>query len=122
MESLDAEELITFSEGLTYLQKKKNLSIKDIIEVPNLFFLSDNTFLTLEKKKLLREKNEEIIKDLEKRYEKEIFTTDFSEMDSKTLYEIIRRYVNITLEDVEIIKSNAQFWIDFFKNKKIVFK
>lgn len=120
IDSINAEELINFSEGLNYLQKKKTLSIKDIIEIPNLFFLLDNTMIKLEDKENLKQKNEEIIAKIEEQVEKEIYTKDFPDLDNEFLYSILKNYADVSLKDIETIKSNAKFWIDLFSNKQIV--
>jgi hypothetical protein len=116
METIDAEELLTFSEGLTYLQSKKNLSLKDIIEIPNLFFLSDKTSLDFDKRNILKDKNEEIIKIIKNEFKKEIFTRDLAEIDSTYLLNLLKKYIQIKDDDVETIKANAKFWEDLLTN------
>lgn len=116
LETIGAEELIGFSQGLNYLHTKKNLSIKDIIEIPNFFFLIEGTSLDISKKQILKEKNEEIIKIIQKDFKKEIFTKDIPNMDSSYLFDILKKYVILELKDIEQIKSNASFWEDVINN------
>jgi hypothetical protein len=116
IETINAEELLSFSEGLSYLQKKKNLSLKDIIEIPNLFFLSDNTSLDFKKKNILKDKNEEIIDTMKKYFKREIFTKDLIDIDSTYLFNLLKIYVPLNLNDIQIIKTNAKFWGDFLNN------
>lgn len=121
MDSINAEELINFSEGLNYLHRKKTLSLRDIIEIPNLFFLSDNTSIKLEGKEILKQKNEEIISKIEKKVKAEIHTRTFSDLDSKVIQGILKKYIeDISLKDIIIMKSNAKFWVDLFDKKQLV--
>lgn len=118
METINAEELINFSEGLSYLQKKKNLSLKDIIEIPNLFFLLDNTSLDFSKRQIIKDKNEEIVDTIRKEMKnKEIMTKDLIDIDSQYLLSVLNKYATIKIEDIGIIKENAQFWEDLINNK-----
>jgi len=121
METINAEELINFSEGLSYLQKKKNLSLKDIIEIPNLFFLLDNTSLDFSKRQIIKDKNEEIISiitgDLKN---KDLMTKDLMGLDSQYLLTLLNNYTIIKIDDIKVIKDNVRFWEDLMNNKLIL--
>lgn len=110
LESINAEELLNFSQGLTYLQKKRKISLKDLINIPNFGFLLENTSLDLEKKNLMKDKNEEIIKQIEKDLQNKIKTEDIAEIDTDYLLNLMKNYVEISRKDIEIIKLNANFW------------
>jgi len=114
IEVINPEEILNFSEGLSYLQKKRNMSIRDIINIPNFFFLSDNTSLNAEKREIVKEKNEEIKKAIESELKREIFTEDIPMISSQSLFQAINNYVPVYLEDIEVIKLNAKFWLDLF--------
>lgn len=118
MDFISPEEMLTFSEGLSYLQMKKKISLNDLIELPNIAFLSENTSLDLEAIEKLAEQNKNIMDELQKQIKKEIFTRDIPLIDSKLLLDTLNKFVKIRKEDIEIIKNNAQFWVDFFKNNE----
>lgn len=120
IDSIDAGELLTFSEGLTYLQRKKKLSLKDLIEIPNLFFLSDNTSIGFKDKEIMKEKNEEMINAIQNKVNKEVNTREFIDIDSNLIYNLLKSYITISFEDVDVIKSNAKFWLDLFNNKHLI--
>lgn len=115
---ISSEELLNISQGLTYLQNKKKLSIKDIINIPNLYFLSDKTSLSYEEKMKLHDNNHIIITNIEKKINKSINTKDIAEMDILILKEGMNDIISLSDDDLNTIKINAQFWVDFLENKK----
>ncbi|MDD5193773.1 MAG: hypothetical protein PHF67_04290 [Candidatus Nanoarchaeia archaeon] len=119
LEVINPEELITISQGLKYLQTKKNISFKDLINLPSLSFLSDNTSLDLKNRELLKQNNDIIIEDIERDLKKEIFTENIVRMDEEFLQNKIKKYLEINMEDIKIIKFNARFWMEILKNKKV---
>lgn len=114
LDSIAAEELLNFSESLNYLQKKKKISLKDIVETPHIHFLLDNTSINQKDKELLNKKNKEIVGQLEDKLGREIFTRDFVNMSNEDLTNILNKYIQIEEKDVKIIKQNAQFWVNLF--------
>jgi hypothetical protein len=115
LDTIKAEELLTFNEGLTYLQKKKHLSLKDIIHIPNFFFLSEGTSLPMESREKLLHSNEQIIKRITTILQRETKTEDVASISDNNLSEILSSIIKINEADIQKIKDNAHFWSDFLK-------
>jgi len=119
LDSINSEELINFSEALSYLQRKKTLSLKDVIEIPSMSFLSDKTSLKTQDREKLKDSNDAIVREIEQVVGTEIQTKDFPSLDHKMLQNILSKYVSLQKDDITIMQSNAQFWVDLFDNVAI---
>lgn len=117
LDAISSEELLTFSEGLSYLQRKKKLSLQDLINIPNFLFWSDNTSLSPKEKEKLTESNDKIVELIQKDLNREVFTKDVPDLETERLYEHMSKFVSITKEDVIAIKENAKFWVDLLEKK-----
>ncbi len=121
LDSVNVEDLLNFTESLNYLQKKKSISLKDIIEIPHVFFLADNTSLSKTDLETLKQNDENIIKALEKKIGAEIFTKDFVKIEDNILKTVIEEHIHISNDDIKIIKQNAKFWVDLIDNNLSTF-
>lgn len=112
LSNVPSEDIAPTEKIIDYLAIKKDISTRDIIEIPNLRFLIDENYLTMQDTIMLKKKENTIIKDI-KNYLKieELKTTDFSNMDDKELTLIftdngIKNPLNLT----KMVKYNAEIW------------
>lgn len=115
-EVLDVSELYSIDDTIDYLIKKKNLSIKDIINIPSFYFLSDNTDISLEDRNKLEKKDIIIIKNLKKRLEvDELKLLDIIKIEKHILKDELEKFVKVTNKDIDKIITNAKFWKKVFE-------
>ena len=97
---------------MNYLATKKDLSTRDIIEIPNIMFLVDDSIITLQDKAVIKNKGDEIIKDIKKFLRiKELKTTDLANIDDKELTLILSEFgIKRPLIISEMLIRNAKLW------------
>ncbi len=118
LENMDAEDILEPSEVVEYLQMKKNISIKDVIEVPNLAFLVEEHLVSAANYKKLIEQNEEIINRIQREMNlPELNTTRLGNVDQEQLSTILQHYVTESDTIAERIIQNAGFWNAFFEDR-----
>lgn len=118
LDKIPIEELLPAKEVINYLKKKKNLSPKDIIEIPNIVFLVEDYMITKSDYEKLKKNNEKIIKQIKKKTKsEELKTTDLASVDLKLMQTILRKYVSDSKKIAERVKSNASFWKDYFEHR-----
>lgn len=118
LDKIPIEELLTTKEVLNYLLHKKNLSSKDIIEMPNLVFLIEDYLIGKVDLESIRENNEKILDEIKKKIGiKEIKTTDMATVDKIILTDALKTYVSDPEKVYERIKENSTFWKSYFENR-----
>jgi hypothetical protein len=111
MDVLEPEDLVSPEEIALYLKNKKNISIKDVIQIPNLIFLVDDFAIDLEDYNVLKEHNDEILIDIKKKINaKDIKTTDLATINEDTVEEVLSKYTKKPKEITKMIVRNAKFW------------
>lgn len=118
LDGITIDQVLTFRELESFLYSEKNISSKDIIDLPSLTFLADSDSTSLKNIKILEDKNKDIIDSLKNhlRIEK-IKTTDIANVKISDLKTVLDQYMKDTQSLAENIFSNAKFWKDYFENK-----
>lgn len=113
-----AEDIIPTNQVIKYLKDKKNLSSKDIIELPNIVFLVEDYLIKKTDLEKLRKNNDEIINKIKKTIKcDEIKTTDLANIEKNTLSTVLKDYVSDTDLIADRIKENATFWKSYFEHR-----
>jgi hypothetical protein len=111
LDILEPEDLVNPDEIASYLKNKKNISLKDIIQIPNFAFLIDEFSIDKEDYNALKMHNDKILTDIKKKIGNgEIKTTDLSTIAETTLNEVLKNYVKNPEIISKMIIKNAKFW------------
>ncbi|MHB1830734.1 MAG: hypothetical protein ACYCO0_05065 [Candidatus Micrarchaeaceae archaeon] len=111
LDILEPEDLVRPEEIALYLKNKKNISIKDVIQIPNLIFLVDNFGIDMEDYNALNEHNDEILIAIKKKIKaKDIKTTDLATINEDTIESVLSKYTKKPKEITKMIIRNAKFW------------
>lgn len=118
LDNIPIEEIAPAQEIINYLQKKKNLSPKDIIEMPNILFLVEDYFIKRTDLEILRRDNDKILDAIKKAIKsEEIKTTDLATVEEGLLSDILKKYVSEPEKIAKRIKDNAIFWKSYFEHR-----
>ena len=118
LDGLAIDQILSFRELESFLYSEKNISSRDIIDLPSLTFLADRESTTLTNFKKLADNNNEIIGSLKEKLDfNEIKTTDIALVELTDLKEVLADYMNDTESLSENIIENAKFWKNYFENK-----
>ncbi|MGC8580442.1 MAG: hypothetical protein ACP5MB_10360 [bacterium] len=111
LDVLAPEDLIEPEGLIAYLNDKKNISIKDVIQIPNLVFLLDESSVDKKDYEAVRKHNDEILMAIKKNVgSKEIITTDFATINENIIQDVLKAYVSNPGEISGMIIRNAKFW------------
>jgi len=111
LDVLEPADLIEPERLIEYLKDKKNISIKDIIQVPNLLFLVDEYAVNKKDYESIKRHNDEILISIKNKIHlDEIKTADLATIDEETLKEALENYTNKPTEISSMIIRNAKFW------------
>jgi len=116
LDKIRIEDLVSLREIESYLYTEKNISSKEIIETASVGFLIDSNLITTEDYEILKKNNDKIIAEINERLgSNNIRTTQFANIENSTLNSILSRYIENPEEITLSIKTNAQFWKDYFE-------
>ena len=112
LSNVPPEDIAPTEQIIDYLETKKDISTRDIIEIPNIRFLIDENYLSTEDTVMLKNKENFIIGDIKKYLNTEkLKTTDLSNIDEKELTLIFTDYgIKNPLNLSKIVKNNAEIW------------
>ena len=96
----------------TPLFTKKDISTRDIIEIPNIMFLVDDNQITINDKSILKNQRNNIINNIKNHIQSdELKTTDLANMDDQELTLILAdNGVNRPLNVSQMLINNAKLW------------
>lgn len=119
LDAVDINEILSFRELESYLYTEKNVSSREIIEIPSLTFLTDKEVTSLTNYEKLAKQNNAIIDELMTQQDiQELKTTDIAQINPADLKSVLDNYMNDTENLANNIVENAKFWRDYFENKK----
>lgn len=112
LRNIPTEDIAPTDMIMNYLSVKKDISTRDIIEIPNLLFLIDDNLITPQDKEILKREGEKVIKDIKKYLRtKELKTTNLAHIDSKELTLILTdNGVKNPLIVSNMLIRNAKIW------------
>jgi hypothetical protein len=95
-----------------YLVTKKDISTRDIIEIPNILFLVDDSQITIKDKSILKKQRGKIIDDIKNYLQiDELKTTDLANIEDQELTFILTdNGVNRPLNVSKMLINNAKLW------------
>lgn len=108
---------------LPHLELKKKISLRNIIEIPNLLFLIDEIYVSTEDKLAINRRNKKIINEIKTYLKTDKFiTTDLANIDQKEL-EFILVTNGIKNPDFisSIIKYNAKIWKQILDRQALLY-
>ena len=118
LDKIPFSELAPTKEIMNYLQKKKNLSTKDIVEIPNIAFLIEDYLVSKSDIESIKKNNQKIIDELKKQTNSsEIKTTDLSTINKDILKNVLKKYVSDEEKCANRIIENGKFWKSYFENR-----
>lgn len=120
IDAITPEELINFNEGLELLQKKKSLSIKDIIKIPRITFLLDGLQIDAITIETIKQNEQEIIKNIESKINKKIDLFDLLDVSEDIIINSLNKYKVFSINEIKIIKNNILFWKELFNKDFLV--
>jgi len=118
LDVLSIDDLMSPQQIINYLKTKRNISLKDIIELPNIAFLVEEYLTSRKDYEMLKRNNDKILSEIKREIKvDEIKTTDLGSIDEEKLSEILKKYVSEPEKIAKRIKMNSIFWRDVFSNK-----
>lgn len=119
LDVFSADELIPTNQIIKFLNDKKNISSRDIIELPNIRFLVEDYFIERNDLEILKSSNDKILDEIKKALKiEEIKTTDLATVEKGLLSNILKKYnVSEPEKIAERIKDNATFWKSYFEHR-----
>lgn len=112
LRNVPTEEIAPTEMLLNYLAAEKDISLRKLIDIPNIMFLIDDNQITLENKAILKNQSEKIIDEIKKylRLDK-LKTTDLANIENQDLTLILTMNdVNHPLDISRMIINNAKLW------------
>lgn len=117
-DALEIDEILTLREIETFLYTEKNISSREIIDIPSLVFLTDKSEVPLTVYNNIEKHNREIVKSLEQNLGLEnIKTTDLATVNNNDLKTAIEEHLDDSSGAEQSITDNAKFWSDYFARK-----
>ncbi len=117
LDAIDIDDILSFREIESYLYTEKNISSKEIIDLPSLSFLLDNEKTNLTSINKINDSNKEIVESLKVKLGINSLTTmDFAHIELNDLIEVLDVYISDSDVVAESIIENAKFWKDYFDN------
>ena len=118
LDILSVEDLIQPHQIVTYLKSKRNISLRDVIELANISFLVEEYLVKKKDYKILKKNNDKILSEIKREMNMdEVKTTELGSIDEETLSKILEKYVSEPKKIAERIKENSIFWKNVFNNK-----
>jgi len=112
LENVPAKDIAPTDMLINYLETKKNISTRELIDIPNIMFLVDDNQISLEDKSILENKSNKIIDDIKNHLQiQDLKTTDLANIDDKELTIIlsdnnVKRPLNVST----MLINNAKLW------------
>jgi hypothetical protein len=118
LDILKAEDIMKPQEVVEYIKLKKNISTKDIIELPNLLFLVEDYLIKKSDLEKLRKNNDAIFEGIMKKVScQSIKTTDLAAIGEKELTGILSEHISEPDKIAKRIIENAKFWKAYFEQR-----
>ncbi len=115
IEKLDFTDLVRLEKLSNFIKKKKNISIMDIMQIPHLMRLIEIGHFGYNDKKIISEKEKEILKDIANFLgSEELKTKEIYKISKEELIKILEKYnINKKEQISEDIMKNSKFWSQF---------
>jgi len=115
IEKLDFTDLVKLEKLSNFIKKKRNISIMDIMQIPNLLRLIEIGHFGYNDKKLIIENEKKILENIGKTLgTNEIKTGDISKIPKLKLIEILNKFQIRNKEIIaQDILNNSKFWSQF---------
>jgi len=112
LDKIPIEELAPPKMIFNFLSNKKHISVREIIDIPNLLFLIDETYISTEDNITIKKNNEKIVDSIKRYLQTEKFlTTDLANINQKKLQLILTKHgVKESSIISNMIIQNAKVW------------
>jgi hypothetical protein len=112
LRNVPTEDIAPTEMLVNYLVTKKDISTRDIIEIPNIMFLVDDNQITIKDKLILNKNRNKIIDDIKNYLQiNELKTTELANMGEQELTFILAdNGVNRPLNVSRMLITNAKLW------------
>lgn len=123
LDKIPIDELAPSQTVLNFLAKKKKISLRNIIEIPNLLFLIDEIYVSTEDKLAINRQNKKIINEIKTYLKTDKFiTTDLANIDQKELkFILVTNGIKNPDFISSIIKYNAKIWKQILDRQALLY-
>lgn len=112
LRNVPTEDIAPTEMLVDYLTTKKDIALRELIDMPNIMILVNEKQITLKDKAILKNQSSKIIDDIKNYLQiEELKTTDLANMENQDLTLILTdNEINLPLNVSRMLINNAQLW------------